>query len=87
MPRYLYACNECLITGSFFHSLSDSLEDCAECDATGSMQKMLSVPNIHKNENTTVATVGTLTREYIELNREILKEERTKPLEIDNEQT
>jgi len=87
MPRYLYACNECLITGSFFHSLNEGIEDCAECATTGSMQKMLSVPNIQKAEIPTTNSVGALTREYIELNREILKEERTKTLELDNEQT
>tara|TARA_B100000029_G_C17345631_1_gene876913 strand:+ start:171 stop:434 length:264 start_codon:yes stop_codon:yes gene_type:complete len=85
MPRYLYACTECDLTGSFFHSINEKLEDCDSCSTSGSMQKMLSVPFIQKEPSVESSQVGTLTREYIELNREILKEQQSKPMEIDNE--
>jgi len=89
MPRYLYACAECDVTGSFFHSLSESVEDCAECDTSGSMQKMLSTPTLQRNKQSSRSNLkpGALTREYIELNREILKEERRQKLEFNDEST
>ena len=89
MPRYLYACTECNISASFFHSLSESIEDCIECDTSGSMQKMLSTPTFHRNRQNseTGLKVGELTREYIELNKEILKEEREQKMEFNDEST
>tara|TARA_R110000824_G_scaffold125429_6_gene284556 strand:+ start:5765 stop:6034 length:270 start_codon:yes stop_codon:yes gene_type:complete len=89
MPRYLYACTECDVTGSFFHSLNESIEDCAACEASGSMQKMLSTPTFQRNRQSSAPElkVGTLTQEYIEINREILKEERQQKMEFNDEST
>ena len=78
MPRYLYLCEACHVTSSVFHMISETITDCDDCGAESSMNKQLSTPTIIKNNLETKRLVGDLTREYIELNKEILKEEKEK---------
>ena len=78
MPRYLYLCEACQVTSSAFHMIDETITDCNDCNAEGSMSKQLSTPTIIKGNLETKEIVGDITKEYIELNREILKEEKEK---------
>ena len=77
MPRYRYMCNECTKTFTVFHGINEVLVKCQECDATQSMQKLLSTPILIKDDIVIKENkVGELTKEYIEANREVLKQQK-----------
>ena len=78
MPRYNYLCENCEDTVTVFHGISDTHTDCGACGLQGVMKKMLSVPLLIKKQNVdkTGQPVGKLTKEYIEANREILKQQK-----------
>ncbi len=76
MPRYRYMCNECTLTFTLVHGINEVLVDCPKCDATQSMEKLLSTPIIIKSDiQISQNKVGELTKEYIEENRKILQEQ------------
>ncbi len=73
MPRYNYQCSACEHTETVFMSMSETLEDCPECGEKNSMVKLFNKffsKSIVENKQ----KVGSVTKEYIEKNREILKE-------------
>ena len=78
MPRYNYQCDECEDTVIVFHGINEMAVDCPTCDTPQTMKKLLSVPTIIKPEQNTQkeVQVGALTREYIEANRQILREQK-----------
>ena len=76
MPRYRYMCSNCGFTKVFFHGISESIETCENCDEL-TMEKDYSAlfmspaaKERSKNE------VGKITKEYIEENKEILKQQK-----------
>lgn len=85
MPRYNYECQNCFVTSSVFHLINDTYEDCNACDATGSLVKLLGVPTYLNNKVSTKSSVGSLTHEYIKLNKEILEDEKKKAKEVNYE--
>ena len=88
MPRYRYMCNECTLTFTLVHGINEVLVDCPKCDATQSMEKLLSTPIIIKSDiQISQAKVGELTKEYIEENRRILQEQIKEAKSEDYEQT
>ena len=79
MPRYNYNCIACGETIMVFHTMDESYVDCEKCEATGSMERVLSRPYIIKqNESNHQSKIGELTKKYIEENRELLKNEKEK---------
>ena len=80
MPRYRYKCNECDEIVMVFHSINETHTDCVSCDTKNSMKKMLTTPlksvKIHKDCKN--KSVGSITKEHIEANREILQQEKQK---------
>jgi len=77
MPRYKYQCNICNDHVMVFHGIDESYTHCASCEASGSMQKLLSTPVVLKPQQPQeTQKVGDLTREYIEANREILNKQK-----------
>tara|TARA_Y100000034_G_scaffold90477_1_gene109025 strand:+ start:184 stop:453 length:270 start_codon:yes stop_codon:yes gene_type:complete len=80
MPRYNYECDNCGNVITIFHSIGDTYTDCSECGQKNIMKKLLSVPFIIKNDVATQDNrqVGNITKEYIEANREILKQQKEK---------
>jgi len=78
MPRYNYQCDECENIVIVFHGINEVAADCPTCEAQQTMKRLLSVPTIIKSEQSTQqeAQVGALTREYIEANRQILREQK-----------
>jgi putative FmdB family regulatory protein len=88
MPRYRYMCNECTLTFTLVHGINEVLVDCPKCDATQSMEKLLSTPIIIKSDiQISQDKVGELTKEYIEENRRILQEQIKEAKSEDYEQT
>ena len=88
MPRYRYMCNECTLTFTLVHGINEVLVDCPKCDATQSMEKLLSTPIIIKSDiQISQDKVGELTKEYIEENRRILQEQIKEARSEDYEQT
>ena len=75
MPRYRYMCEECALTFTAIHGINEVLVDCQECGASQSMRKLLSTPIIMKDDiEIKQNKIGELTKEYIEKNREVLKQ-------------
>tara|TARA_Y100001938_G_scaffold150358_1_gene240915 strand:+ start:1231 stop:1479 length:249 start_codon:yes stop_codon:yes gene_type:complete len=70
-------CNECAKTFTVFHGINEVLVKCQECNAVQSMQKLLSTPILIKDDIVIKENkVGELTKEYIEANREVLKQQK-----------
>ena len=78
MPRYNYECDNCGIIITVFHGFEETYTDCDACDNNNTKKKRLSVPFIIKNNSveTHNGKIGDLTKEYIEANREILKQQK-----------
>jgi len=88
MPRYRYMCDECTTIASVIHMIDETVKDCVECKAEDSMRKMLSTPHIAPTAKPpTAAAVGSLTNEYIQMNRELLEEEKIKAQQEEHEPT
>ena len=59
------------------HLSSEKLLDCAFCEHSGTLSKMLGKPHIHKTQPTEQkSSNGNLTKKYIEDNREILNQQK-----------
>tara|TARA_R100000808_G_C2154909_1_gene166407 strand:+ start:8378 stop:8632 length:255 start_codon:yes stop_codon:yes gene_type:complete len=79
MPRYLYQCAVCHITSSVFHLIDETISECGACNSAESMHKILSTPFVvNKKDKKSDTNVGDLTKEYIEANRDILNQEKSK---------
>ena len=73
MPRYRYGCDSCEEEFTAFHSISDTLSVCHLCGEEN-IKKMIGKPVIIKKNQEASRTTGELTKDYIEANRELLKE-------------
>ena len=70
-------CTECSKTFTIIHGINEVLTKCQECGAIQSMQKLLSTPIVIKDDIVIKKNkVGELTKEYIEANREVLKQQK-----------
>lgn len=87
MPRYCYHCESCDKEFIVFHGINEQFDKCTLCDAKKSVTRLLSTPTVIKNntDNKNDKSVGTLTKEYIELNKEILLQEKAKAKEEEYE--
>ena len=73
MPRYRYMCHTCMHEFTVFHHWDETQKECTGCSST-EISKLFNNSFITKKEQKDEKKVGTLTREYIETNREVLKE-------------
>ncbi len=73
MPRYRYKCESCEQKFVAFHLFSETKEACDLCGHE-SVTKMVGKPIVLNKKTTNSSTTGDLTNEYIEANRELLKE-------------
>ena len=75
MPRYRYKCRECEQEQIIFHKIEETPTQCTKCTKMVPLDKMLTTPIVksRKIEEEQDPNVGTLTHEYIEANRDILK--------------
>ena len=79
MPRYKYECGKCNHLVIAFHRLKDTVTDCIKCDSKDTMKKLLSRPIVlQESESDIEEEIGELTKEHIEANREILKQQKEK---------
>ncbi len=75
MPRYRYQCSECNEIQTVFLSITETLEDCPTCSSKNTMVKVYD-KFFSKSETPKEQKVGTVTKEYIEKNRELLNQEK-----------
>jgi hypothetical protein len=79
MPRYNYRCSLCEDNIIIFHGINEIYENCESCDEEKTMVKVFSSPiHIKKKPHSIDKKVGDLTKEYIEANRQLLKDEKDK---------
>jgi len=77
MPRYKYHCTQCEGEITVYHGISDTLTNCEACKGEGCMQKMLSsLRYVKKGAPSKSPKAGELTKQYIEKNKEILKQQK-----------
>jgi putative FmdB family regulatory protein len=81
MPRYPYECTACEHTETHFHSFSDAVGSCPACGCT-TYTKLVGRAYIPRASSVEVEEkAGTKTKEYIEANRELLKDMKTESSE------
>ena len=74
MPRYSYRCETCEYETYHFHNIDQIIEICPKCNGQ-EYKKMLNKPLVFKKqESDREPKIGSLTKKYIESNREVLKE-------------
>jgi len=81
MPIYTFECNKCGSTLKAMVGAEESPSSCSDvslCDGEGKITKSLSKVNIRRPVEEKNKKVGELTKEYIEENREVLKDEKQK---------
>jgi len=83
MPRYCYKCSKCSHEQILRHGITEKpVLNCNKCKEPDSLVKALSTPRvINKDSISNNESVGEVTKEYIELNKQILKEEKDKAKE------
>ena len=88
MPRYRYVCEKCESERIIFHLSSEQPEYlCAGCENSPVMIRALTVPQIVNKVSPEPTRVGELTKEYIDINKQILEEEKRKAKETTHEPT
>ena len=84
MPRYCFQCEVCENKQVMFLRMSETLEDCVECGSSNCMNKVYD-KFFYETKTTKQHKVGNITKEYIEKNREILKQQKEEALSTDYE--
>jgi putative FmdB family regulatory protein len=89
MPRYRYYCEQCEQEFLTFHGINDVVNICALCESQDTITKLLSTPIMLKKNKEKIDSqpVGKLTKDYIEINKEVLEEEKQKAKEKTHEPT
>jgi len=78
VPRYNYKCCMCSAESIIFHMIDEAAGACPVCSSTGTIVRQLTKPLYAKKEKISKRKTGELTEEYIELNKEILEEQKQK---------
>ena len=82
MPRYRYVCEVCESEQMKIHLSSESPKHfCNKCYEPSLMVRALTTPHIVNKNTESTTRVGKITEEYIEANKQILKEEKQKAKE------
>tara|TARA_Y100000592_G_scaffold68372_1_gene106275 strand:+ start:1242 stop:1496 length:255 start_codon:yes stop_codon:yes gene_type:complete len=76
VPKYCYKCPECESEIEVRHGMMERLEECKLCEYQGVLTRIPQLTNIVRKQEQGKRTTGSLTKEYIEENKRILKEER-----------
>ena len=83
MPKYCYKCSECESEIEVRHGMTERLEDCKLCDNQGVLTRIPQLTNLVRKQEQGERETGSLVKEYIEENKEILREERKTRIEYD----
>jgi len=73
MPRYVYNCSLCGCNFQVRHGMNETQEKCLTCLESGYLTRIPQMPSIKRNEEQNAKT-GSLTKDYIEQNRELLRD-------------
>ena len=82
MPKYCYKCTECESEVEVRHSMSERLEDCEVCEKLGVLIRIPQLTNIVKKQEQGSREAGSLVKEYINENKEILRQEKKTRIEF-----
>lgn len=74
MPKYYYSCQECKHTFRAYHSAKDILKTCPECGIINKLVRKVNKVFIYNDNDVKDKNVGDLTNQFIEENKDILKE-------------
>ena len=74
MPRYVYRCNSCNDHFQVRHGMKEVQESCHLCEHPGNLTRVPQMPSIKKENKIETSSVGSLTKDFIEQNREVLSE-------------
>jgi hypothetical protein len=81
VPKYCYKCSECESEIEVRHGMTERLEDCKLCDNQGVLTRIPQLTNIVRKQEQGEREAGSLTKEYIEENKKILKEQKKNRIE------
>lgn len=76
MPKYCYKCSECGSEVEVRHSMSERLTDCKVCDNQGVLTRIPQLTNIVRKQELGERKTGSVVKDYIQQNKEILKEQK-----------
>ena len=74
MPRYVYHCSMCDGHFQVRHGMKETQESCQLCNESGHLQRVPQIPNIKKEQTSGNKSPGSLTKDFIEQNRELLRD-------------
>ena len=75
MPTYKYKCQSCDITFEKFHSMSETVEKCVQCESSVTRVPSLNY-NLKKTSSRSKTKPGSVVREYIKDAKEDLKQQK-----------
>ena len=81
MPKYCYKCPECESEMEVRHGITERLEECKLCEYQGVLTRIPQLTNIVRKQEQGKREPGSLVKEYIAENKEILKQERKSRIE------
>ena len=73
MPRYVYHCKKCEGHFQIWHGMKETQESCQLCNESGLLCRVPQMPII-KTEDVQSSKAGSVTKEYIEKNQELLRD-------------
>ena len=76
MPKYCYNCSECGSEVEVRHGMTERLTDCKVCDSQGVLTRIPQLTNIVRKQEQGEQKTGSLVKDYIQQNKEILKEQK-----------
>ena len=74
MPRYVYYCSVCVSHFQVRHGMGETQEKCHLCLESGHLTRVPQMPILKKEDIASDNSIGTVTKEYIEENRELLRD-------------
>ena len=84
MPKYCYRCKECGHEFEIRHGIKERLYDCENCNNEQTLSRIPQITQIVKDSNVGKQKTGSLVKQYIEDNREILKQEKKHRIEYND---
>ena len=76
MPKYCYKCSECGSELEVRHGMTERLTDCKVCNNQGVLTRIPQLTNIVRKQEQGERKTGSLVKDYIQQNKEILKEQK-----------
>ena len=78
MPKYAYECQNCIHAFEIYHSMSEKLLDCPECQITGSLAKIPSLTQSFADKEKKSSKPGKIVNSYIQDAKQELKKQKQK---------